>query len=334
MFQGEPSPVKVGPLSVSRGGGRVNMASEEESSNGPVKKSMREKAIERRNINKEHNSNFKAGYVPIEEERLHKTGLRGRKGNMAVCIIVLLFLLALINLIITLVIWTVIRIGPNGCDSMEFHETGLLRFKQKADMGIVHPLHKSTVGGRKDQDLVIVGNNNPVVFQQGNTKLSVEKDKTSVVSDVGISFTDPRTQTTFFSTDFENHEFHLPKGVKVLSVKKASTERITSSAASDLNIKGDSKAIIRGNEGVNIMGRTVEFKMGGDIELRAENTIVLNGSVMFNATRIPSSTDLTFNDGLERYKLCMCEDGTLFRVLVKFPNMGCQISDNLCGKAH
>lgn len=182
----------------------------QESSNGPVKKSMREKAIERRSINKEHNSNFKAGYVPIEEERLHKTGLRGRKGNMAVCIVILLFLLALINLIvsntslnvplihqsngwtmvkslprisilflshslyfmvfcknssvpqITLVIWTVIRIGPNGCDSMEFHESGLLRFKQKADMGIVHPLHKSTVGGRKDQDLLLVGNNNPV----------------------------------------------------------------------------------------------------------------------------------------------------------------------------
>ncbi|KAA8589794.1 hypothetical protein FQN60_013159, partial [Etheostoma spectabile] len=286
--------------------GRVNMASEQESSNGPVKKSMREKAIERRCINKEHNSNFKAGYVPIEEERLHKTGLRGRKGNMAVCIVILLFLLALINLIITLVIWTVIRIGPNGCDSMEFHETGLLRFKQKADMGIVHPLHKSTVGGRKDQDLVLVGNNNPVVFQQGTTKLSVEKDKTSVVSDVGISFTDPRTQTTFFSTDFENHEFHLPKGVK-----------ITSSASSDLNIKGDSKAIIRGNEGVNIMGRTVEFKMGGGIELRAENSIVLNGSVMFNATRIPNSAgDVYFDEGMERYKLCMCADGTLFRVQV------------------
>lgn len=62
---------------------------------------MREKAIERRSINKEHNSNFKAGYVPIEEERLHKTGLRGRKGNMAVCFVVLLFLLALINLIVS-----------------------------------------------------------------------------------------------------------------------------------------------------------------------------------------------------------------------------------------
>lgn len=69
-------------------------------------------------------------------------------------------------------IWTVIRIGPNGCDSMEFHESGLLRFKQKADMGIVHPLHKSTVGGRKDQDLVLVGNNNAVRFPIGTQSLS------------------------------------------------------------------------------------------------------------------------------------------------------------------
>ncbi|KAG9331168.1 hypothetical protein JZ751_019921 [Albula glossodonta] len=77
----------------------IGYVSVQESSNGPVKRSMREKAIDRRSANKEHNSNFKAGYVPIEEERLHKTGLRGRKGNLAVCIIVLLFLLALINLI-------------------------------------------------------------------------------------------------------------------------------------------------------------------------------------------------------------------------------------------
>ncbi|XP_051953878.1 beta-sarcoglycan-like isoform X2 [Xyrauchen texanus] len=298
----------------------VNMASEQEISNAPVKKSMREKAIERRTINKEHNSNFKAGYVPIEEERLHKTGLRGRKGIIAIGIIILLFLLALINLIITLVIWTVIRIGPGGCESMEFHESGLLRFKQKTDMGVVHPLHKSTV-----------------VFQQGNTKLSVAEDKTSIVSDLGISFTDPRTQTTFFSTDFDNHEFHLPKDVKVLNVKKASTERITSNASSDLTIKGDGKAIIRGNEGVYIMGKTVEFSMGGDIELKAENSIILNGSVMFSPSHIPNSSlgvDLYFNEGLERYKLCMCADGTLFRVQVKYSNMGCQTSDNPCGAAH
>ncbi|XP_069049961.1 beta-sarcoglycan isoform X2 [Lepisosteus oculatus] len=293
------------------------MASEQPSSNGPVKRSMREKAIERRTSNKEHNSNFRAGYVPIEEERLHKTGLRGRKGSLAICVIVLLFLLALVNLIITLVIWAVIRIGPNGCDSVEFHQSGLLRFKQKADMGVVHPLHKSTVGGRRNENLVLTGNNQPVVFQQGTTTLSVDKDKTSITSDVGMSFVDPRSHSTFFSTDFDNHEFHLPKGVKVLSVRKASTERITSNASSDLTIRVDGKAIVRGNEGVFIMGKTVEFRMGGDIELKAENSIVLNGSVMVSPSRIPNSSasgELLFDEGLERYKLCMCADGTLFRV--------------------
>lgn len=57
-----------------------------------------------------------------------------------------------------------IRIGPNGCDSMEFHESGLLRFKQDSDMGIIHPLYKSTVGGRRNEDLVIVGENQPVRY--------------------------------------------------------------------------------------------------------------------------------------------------------------------------
>ncbi|XP_036854600.1 beta-sarcoglycan [Manis javanica] len=311
-------------------------AAEQQSSNGPVKKSMREKAVERRNINKEHNSNFKAGYIPIDEDRLHKTGLRGRKGNLAICVIILLFILAVINLIITLVIWAVIRIGPNGCDSMEFHESGLLRFKQVSDMGVIHPLYKSTVGGRRNENLVITGNNQPIVFQQGTTKLSVEKNKTSITSDIGMQFFDPRTQNILFSTDYETHEFHLPSGVKSLNVQKASTERITSNATSDLNIKVDGRAIVRGNEGVFIMGKTIEFHMGGNMELKAENSIILNGTVMVSPTRLPSSSSGDqFGPGdWVRYKLCVCADGTLFKVQVTGQNMGCQISDNPCGNTH
>ncbi|XP_066429188.1 beta-sarcoglycan [Eleutherodactylus coqui] len=308
------------------------MAAAEQSSNGPVKKSMREKAVERRNVNKEHNSNFKAGYIPIDEDRLHKTGLRGRKGNLAICVIVLLFILAVINLIITLVIWIVIRIGPNGCESMEFHDSGLLRFKQVSDMGIIHPLYKSTVGGRHSEDLVITGNNQPVVLQQGSTVLKVDKNKTSITSDIGMEFVDPRTQNTLFSTDYEKHEFHLPKGVKTLNVLKASTERITSSASSDLKINVDGQITVRGNEGVFIMGKTIDFRTGGNIVLKAENSIVLNGSVMVTPSRLPTSTgELMYDDGTERYKLCMCADGTLFRVLVESRNMGCQTSVNPCG---
>ncbi|KAB1281904.1 Beta-sarcoglycan, partial [Camelus dromedarius] len=352
-----------------------------QSSNGPVKKSMREKAVERRNVNKEHNSNFKAGYIPIDEDRLHKTGLRGRKGNLAICVIILLFILAVINLIeamestkprklkpriqeteypaqeidkrkfqpesegkvhdhscaadpgITLVIWAVIRIGPNGCDSMEFHDSGLLRFKQVSDMGVIHPLYKSTVGGRRNENLVITGNNQPIVFQQGTTKLSVEKNKTSITSDIGMQFFDPRTQNILFSTDYETHEFHLPSGVKSLNVQKASTERITSNATSDLNIKVDGRAIVRGNEGVFIMGKTIEFHMGGNMELKAENSIILNGTVMVSPARLPSSSsgDPPGGGDWVRYKLCVCADGTLFKVQVTGQNMGCQTADSPCG---
>ncbi|KAM9329676.1 beta-sarcoglycan [Gastrophryne carolinensis] len=308
------------------------MAAVEQSSNGPVKKSMREKAVERRSVNKEHNSNFRAGYVPIDEDRLHKTGLRGRKGNLAICVIVLLFILAVINLIITLVIWVVIRIGPNGCESLEFHDSGLLRFKQVSDMGVIHPLYKSTVGGRRNEDLVITGNNQPVVLRQGSTTMSVGKSKTSITSDLGMEFVDPRTQNTLFSTDYEKHEFHLPKGVKTLNVQKASTERITSNASSDLNITVDGRISVRGNEGVFIMGKTIDFKTDGNIVLKAENSIILNGSVTVSPLRLPMSTgELMYNDGKERYKLCMCADGTLFRVLVESRNMGCQTSVNPCG---
>ncbi|KAL7981767.1 hypothetical protein Chor_000824 [Crotalus horridus] len=237
---------------------------------------------------------------------------------------------------ITVIIWIVIRIGPNGCDSMEFHDSGLLRFKQDSDMGIIHPLYKSTVGGRRNEDLVIVGENQPIVFQQGETKLSVEKNKTSITSDIGMEFVDPRTQNTLFSTDYNTHEFHLPSGVKILNVQKASTERITSNATSDLNIKVDGRAIVRGNEGVFITGKTIKFSMGRNLELKADNSIILNGSMMINVSRLPNSSHKEqFNNGdWERYKLCICSDGTLFRIPVKSHNMGCQTAMNPCGNTY
>lgn len=63
---------------------------------------MREKVVERRNVNKEYNSNFKVGYISIDEERFYKTGLRGRKGNLVICVIIFLFILAVINLIVSI----------------------------------------------------------------------------------------------------------------------------------------------------------------------------------------------------------------------------------------
>lgn len=67
----------------------------------------------------------------------------------------------------------------------------------------------------------------------------MEKDKTSITSDIGMEFVDPRTQNTLFSTDYETHEFHLPNGVKILNVQKASTERVCHFELLKLFLKGN-----------------------------------------------------------------------------------------------
>ncbi|XP_061420045.1 beta-sarcoglycan isoform X1 [Lethenteron reissneri] len=297
--------------------------------------SMREKAVERRKVNKEHNSNFRAGYVPVDEGRLHRTGLRGRKRSLAICLVVLLFLLAIANLITTLIIWNVIRLGPEGCDSMEFHNTGLLRFKQVSDMGIVCP-YNSAVGGRSNEDLVITGNTKPVIMQRKQSSVTVDADKTSVVSKLGLEVTDPRTKKTYFSTDYNKHEFHLPKGVKILHVQRASTERVTSNHTSDLVLKSQ-QAIVRGNEGVYINGVRLAIHVKGDIHLQPTESLVLDGGVTLNPARLPrTSSDvgaLLRGAEAERYKLCVCADGLLFRVRVTSENTGCLVTNTPCGLA-
>uniref|UniRef100_UPI00358F070A beta-sarcoglycan isoform X1 n=1 Tax=Myxine glutinosa TaxID=7769 RepID=UPI00358F070A len=300
---------------------------------GTGRHSMREKAVERRKINKEHNSNFRAGYVAVDEDQLHRTGLRGRKRGLAICLLVLLFLLAIANLITTLIIWSVIRLSPEGCASMEFHDDGLLRFKQVSDMGTICPYH-SAVGGRSEEDLVITGNGHPVVFKQKDSTLSIAEDKSAVSSAIGLEVIEPRTRRTVFSTDYDTHEFHLPKGVRTLHVQKASTERVTSNYTSDLLLKAK-QVVVRGNEGVHISGVRVAFRVKGDLVLNPTEELILDGGVTLNPTRLPHApTSGTPGHSLlrgpegESYKLCVCPNGQLFRTPANA--RGCLVSDNPC----
>ena len=63
----------------------------------PAYMSMREKSQLKRRINKEHNSNFRAGYVPVNEVYLHKAGIRGRKRFLLYSCFVLLLVVAVLN---------------------------------------------------------------------------------------------------------------------------------------------------------------------------------------------------------------------------------------------
>ena len=63
--------------------------------------SMREKLIEKKKVNEEHESNFQTGRVHVRERYLHRTGIRGRKRYVFYCVIFLLGLVCVINLIVS-----------------------------------------------------------------------------------------------------------------------------------------------------------------------------------------------------------------------------------------
>lgn len=61
---------------------------------------MRQKSALKRRITREHNSNFRAGYININEQYLHKTGIRGRKRYFLYCLVALLFIVAIVNALV------------------------------------------------------------------------------------------------------------------------------------------------------------------------------------------------------------------------------------------
>lgn len=87
---------------------------------------------------------------------------------------IFLFILGVINLFMLLVIWAVIGIGPNGCNSMEFHESDLLLFKQVFDVGAIHSSYKRTVGG-EGMKTWSLGSNQPVCFSAKDNQAEYRK---------------------------------------------------------------------------------------------------------------------------------------------------------------
>ena len=64
--------------------------------------SLRRKTLIKRRINREHNSNFYAGYVHVNEEYLHKTGLRGRKCYVMYGVMIILGLVVITNFFVSI----------------------------------------------------------------------------------------------------------------------------------------------------------------------------------------------------------------------------------------
>uniref|UniRef100_A0A1B6CMK0 Beta-sarcoglycan n=1 Tax=Clastoptera arizonana TaxID=38151 RepID=A0A1B6CMK0_9HEMI len=302
---------------------------------GMATMSFRDKTLLKRNINRHHNNNMSAGYVPVHEESLHKTGLRGRKTYAFWTLVGLLSLMAIANMVLTCIIFKVLRIWPR-MESFEIlPEQSIIKFHGKTDLDQILK-QDGKIEGFKGEPIKITGQSGPVNIDlldaNGNLqrKLKMQDNETHFQGIDSFEVHDPVSGKVIFSTASPN--FRLPKGVHNINVVTAKTNRITSPFNKTLTLKSDSFTRLKGNEGTKVEGKEILWSADQFIFLRS-----VNGSIIFNSTKgvyidvknIPSVTHSSDKQLVGQFKICVCmPEGKLFKVPVS-PDQDSHLACNI-----
>ncbi|KAJ1525917.1 hypothetical protein ONE63_009105 [Megalurothrips usitatus] len=299
--------------------------------------SLRNKALIKRSMNRNHSNNMRAGYVAVNEQYLHKTGLRGRKTYAFWTLIMLLFFMAFGNLMLTFIILGVLRLGQ-GMESLELvPEASLIKFFGATDLDRIYK-RDGKLEGFGDVPVELTGNNGSVVVKLVDTgdanqpKIVSSQEGTSVQGVKSFDIQDPTTGQKIFSTDFPN--FGLPQGVEKLDIKLARTHRIASPVNKTLTLSAETYVRIKGTEGTHMDGQDILWKADQDIFLKSVNgSVILNApqGIFLDAKNMPVATSESTRPGKPitlQFKVCVClPNGKVFRVPVvqglSHKNSGC-----------
>ena len=267
---------------------------------------------------------FRAGYVPVHEQSLHKTGLRGRKTYAFWTLVMLLFFLALGNLLLTFIILGVLRLGQ-GMESLELvPEKSLVMFYGNTDLDRIYK-RDGKLEGFDECPVEITGDNGSVhinlVDKEGHVtepKINVTLNNTIITGVNSFDVRDPVTNHSVFSTGFPN--FGLPRGVKKLDIRMAQTRRITSPVNASLFLRSDKHTVLRGSEGTRMEGREIVWSADQDIYLKSVNgSVILSGreGISVDIKSIPIALGDGGNPTSLHFKVCVCmPEGKVFRVPV------------------
>lgn len=269
---------------------------------------------------------FSAGYVPVHEKDLHKTGLRGRKLYVFWTVIAVLSVLVFANLVLLLIMLSVLRIGL-GMESLEVvPDQSLLKFYGRTDLGQIYK-RDGLIQGFTDEPFVITGDKSQLTIdiltperEVGVRVMSLEENKILFQKVKSFQVKHPKTGEEIFSTT--NPNFGLPKGVRNLQVDFATTSRVSSPLEDNLVLRSDSYIRFKGNEGTQIEGKTILLSADQYLFLKSVNgSIILNGTegVSLDMTQMPqaASDGSSGSPYVSQFKVCVCmPSGKLFRVAV------------------
>jgi len=237
----------------------------------------------------------------------------------------LLFFLALGNLLLTFIILGVLRLGQ-GMESLELvPEKSLVMFYGITDLDRIYK-RDGKLEGFDECPVEITGDNGSVhiilVDKEGHVtepKINVTVSSTIITGVNSFDVRDPVTNHSVFSTDFPN--FGLPRGVKKLDIRMAQTRRITSPINASLFLRSETYTRLRGSEGTHMEGREIVWSADQDIYLKSVNgSVILSGregiSVDIKSIPIASGRE-GGNLNSVQYKVCVCmPEGKVFRVPV------------------
>ncbi|XP_069130949.1 beta-sarcoglycan-like [Argopecten irradians] len=301
--------------------------------------SMREKSTLKRRINREHNSNFRAGYININEPYLHKTGIRGRKRFFLYCVIIFLILLACANALLTAGIMYALKFSYFGVQSLEFiPNSQLLRFLSDTTLTTVQ-IFDGFIGSRKNSSIVIQNENGPVVFmaegglEDKASKIELRPGNVEVKSVDNFLVGSPDTGNVLLSTGLDAIQEWNSIGSPGINIHAPVVEApvLESVPGVDgLNIESYQNTDIKGMEGLELSALGKVYFITKNITLQSTD-----GSITMDATNgvyldsnLPRASAPLSSTTTNAYKVCVCmPSGRLFTVQVTGPGVGCADAD-------
>ncbi|XP_023015875.1 sarcoglycan beta [Leptinotarsa decemlineata] len=282
--------------------------------------SLKENSLLNRTVAKYNNNNFKVGYMPVEDT---KPGMRGRKTIAFWTLLVLLFILVIGNLILTVTIIGVLKLGQ-GMQNIELVPNAQ-SIKLFGDVNLDHIYKRDgKIEGYKNQPMEITSNDSPILlslvkYSRGVTKVKVDPNEILFKSTNSFEVKDKEKETIFTVT---NPIYKELTNANSLNSKYLHTNKIRSPTDSDLHIEGDI-VTLKGAEGSNVSGKEVFWSADQDIYLKSINgSIILMSQegIFVDLDRIPIAK-LNHNYVTSQFKVCVCmPEGKLFRLPVANPN--------------
>ncbi|EDW84981.2 uncharacterized protein Dwil_GK12845 [Drosophila willistoni] len=284
-------------------------------------------------------------------------GRQGRNTFAFWTIVIILLALTVGNMILTLTIVGVLRLGK-GVHGMEvIPEVDVIKFYGTTDMEKVYTHSIGQIHGFTDVPVSIssdaVENADGVedglheessanevhvrVFRNGNGNGPAQERDRIVINKEGIviqatnlfEVKDPTDRQPVFTT--HRPQYNIPAGVNVLQAKAVSASGISSPLDQPLSIESDGRLAIKGSEGAHMDGANIQVQAEHHVSINSSQGATIleaGGGIFLDMERIPIiSSELGLRTGSVQYKICVCmPQGNLFRIAIPRVHNGPKIS--------